>query len=352
MSQALPATPASTPEAPALDLSSDAIDRLFARAPVPPWAVGLGLVATLAALYLGVTGATGELAAFLARDTPLLKDRNARLGMLLPVLVAYVPTAQRMLAIASRRHLATLENLVGRTTPAALGKRGLTIGLCLLLVPLTAFLVDRDTLLYFRAGYWSAATLSNWTIGGLFCAGIGRFGHATLGWSRAFSNAAPPAERLDLFDRSWLAPFASQGLFCALLWLAIPAIFAINLGDAPFVMLALPLTLGCVAIGSAALWLPTSGVRRRMLEAKQAELARVHRAMHGDRGAQETLAVANRDPEPSLADLLAYERFLRDLPTSPFDQGNRIRFVLYLGLPLGSWLGGALVERVIGVFLD
>jgi hypothetical protein len=74
--------------------------------------------------------------------------------------------------------------------------------------------------------------------------------------------------------------------------------------------------------------------------------------MHGDRGALAILAVARCDPEPSLAELLAYEHFLQHLPTTPFDQRNRIRFVLYLALPLGSWLGGALVERAVGLFLD
>ena len=353
MSQALPASPASAREAPVLDLSSDAVDRLFARAPFSPWVVGAGIFATLVVLYLGGTAATGELGTFLARDTSLLKDRNARLGMLLPILVAYAPAAQRVLALASRRQLSTLADLTGRsTTPEPLGGRGRVMGLLMLFVPLTAFLVDRDPLLYFRAGYWSAATVSNWTFSLLFCLAIARFGHATLGWSRAFTRAAPPPEGLDLFDRSWLSPFASQGLLCALLWLVIPAIFTVNLGDAPFAMIAVPLTIGCMAIGSAALWLPTSGVRRSLVAAKQAELSSVHRAMHGDRAAQQTLAVAKRHPEPSLADLLAYERFLQDLPTSPFDQRNRIRFVLYLALPLGSWMGGALVERAIGVFLD
>ena len=51
-------------------------------------------------------------------------------------------------------------------------------------------------------------------------------------------------------------------------------------------------------------------------------------------------------------DIRHYERFVRDLPTTPFDAGSRLRFVLYLALPLGSWLGGALVERAIGLLLD
>jgi len=352
MSQAVPAARAPAAEAVVLDLASDALDRLYARLPVSPWVVGVGIFTALAALYVLATAITGELAEFLARNTSLLTDRNARLGLLLPILIAYIPTAQRVLALASRRHLATLAG--GRTgpTPAPLGSRGLVMALFVLFVPLTAFFVDRDTLLYFRAGYWSAATSSNWLLGGLFCLVFARFGHATLSWSRAFTRAAPPAEQIDLFDRDWLAPFASQGLLCALLWLAIPTIFALNVGDAPFAVLALPLTLGCIAVGWAALWLPTSGVRHSLVEAKRDELARVHRALKGDRGALRALAVAPREPEPSLTDLIAYERFIRELPTTPFDQGNRIRFLLYLALPLGSWLGGALVERAIGLFLD
>lgn len=103
--------------------------------------------------------------------------------------------------------------------------------------------------------------------------------------------------------------------------------------------MVIPVTLVCAAIGSTALWLPTAGVRRRLLEARRAELSRTQRALRGDGDALRALAVGARDAEPSPADLLAYERFVRELPTLPFDHASWIRFALYLALPLGSWLG-------------
>jgi hypothetical protein len=354
VSQTLRAGTAAAPRSALLDLSSDPLDRLFASFPAPPWVLGGAIAVALSALYGAATLLSGELEAFLSRGGHLLTDRNARLGVALPILVAYAPTAQRVLALASRRNLAALARATGTPTPPLepLGHKALVTALFLLFLPLTALAVDRDPLLYFRAHYWTGASAGNWIVGALLCAGLGRFAHATLGWSRAFRRAAPAAAEVDLFDRGWLAPFASEALLCALLWLLVPTLFAVNLGDAPFVLVFLPVALGCVAIGFAALWLPTSGVRQRLLEAKRAELLRVHAALRGERGAAGTLAVARRAPEPSLADLLAYERFLQGLPTTPFDQANRIRFALYLALPLGSWLGGALVERAIGLLLD
>jgi hypothetical protein len=35
----------------------------------------------------------------------------------------------------------------------------------------------------------------------------------------------------------------------------------------------------------------------------------------------------------------------------PFDAPIRLRFTLFLLLPLGSWLGGALVERAVDTLL-
>ena len=350
MARAESAAPAAP--APSREGGADAIDRIYERSPLSTWGTGLAMGCGLAALYVAATTATGELAEFLAQEGGLFSDRNARLGALLPFLAAYVPTAQRALALSSRRNLEALARATGVPTPALhlLPHKGLAIGLALPLVPIAAAIVDRDTLLYFRREYWVVATLSNWTLGALLCAGMARFGHATLSWSRTFSEAARHLDAVDLLDRGWLAPFARQGLQCALLWLVIPTLFALNLGDAPFQIVALPLTLGCVAVGCAALWLPTSRVRQRLMEARQEELGRVHRALRGDGRALAGLAVGVR--EPSLADLLAYERFLREIPTSPFDQASWIRFALYLALPLGSWLGGALVERLLGSLLD
>ena len=46
-------------------------------------------------------------------------------------------------------------------------------------------------------------------------------------------------------------------------------------------------------------------------------------------------------------ELVAYEARIESVREWPFDSGTLSRFLLYLALPLGSWAGGALVERAI-----
>ena len=74
--------------------------------------------------------------------------------------------------------------------------------------------------------------------------------------------------------------------------------------------------------------------------AKRAEL---------DRCTEEVRAL--RDGRPgagrSLADLLAWRAYVASVPEWPFDAPTRLRFALYLVIPLGSWLGGALVEKLV-----
>ncbi len=51
---------------------------------------------------------------------------------------------------------------------------------------------------------------------------------------------------------------------------------------------------------------------------------------------------------PRLADLIAYHQLIDRTREWPIDAANLLKFFMYLLIGLGSWLGGALVER----FLD
>ncbi|HEY8152716.1 MAG TPA: hypothetical protein VII72_01170, partial [Myxococcota bacterium] len=53
-----------------------------------------------------------------------------------------------------------------------------------------------------------------------------------------------------------------------------------------------------------------------------------------------------------LSNLVAYRGLVEAANTWPFDLGVWLRFAVYVSLGLGSWLGGALVERLIGAALD
>jgi hypothetical protein len=94
-------------------------------------------------------------------------------------------------------------------------------------------------------------------------------------------------------------------------------------------------------ISAAALLRPMAGARDAIRRAKDAELDRtvdeLRRARDGAGGAR------------PLGDLLTWRRFVESVPEWPFDAPTPGRFVLYLAIPLGSWLGGALVERALDV---
>ena len=104
-----------------------------------------------------------------------------------------------------------------------------------------------------------------------------------------------------------------------------------------------------VAVAIAALLWPARRLRGAIREAKHRELARIREELHRARDE----VVSGRAAEGGrLADLLAYRRYLEELRDWPFDNSTVARFLRYLLIPLGSWLGGALVERFVSNLLD
>jgi hypothetical protein len=53
-----------------------------------------------------------------------------------------------------------------------------------------------------------------------------------------------------------------------------------------------------------------------------------------------------------LLGLLAFEKRIESVREWPFDAPTLTRFFLYVAIPLGSWIGGALIERLLGTVLD
>lgn len=327
---------------------ADWLDRLYMRAPLPAWLTALASASAVLAL-VGLAAAWIENPWKISAGGALSTNRDFRLGLTITVLAAYTPTARHYLLRAAERNRETLRRLLGPGAEAALSIRtpwlpGWVAGLFVLAVPATALTIDRDPTLYFRSDYWAVGSAWSWLLG-LFTAWcLGRSVVATLGVSRDFSAIAAALPEVDLLGRAWLAPFTSQALLMALLWLLVPAIWAVNLVDAPFQLVVPAISLICLAVGGAALWLPTQGVRRRLSEAKQRELAAVHAALRGEEDALARSLLAAHRERPGVAGWVAWAGYVAGLSTSPFTQATRLRFVLYLALPLGSWLGGALVD--------
>lgn len=171
--------------------------------------------------------------------------------------------------------------------------------------------------------------------------------------SRRHSRLARRIARIDLLDLRPLEPFARFGLSNALRVTGFVALFAFLLIDlGRYGLLVLFIAALTVLFATAALLLPVRGIHRRIRQAKQAELHAVHAGIRGDAAALHSSALAGRDTTPSLADLVAYRELVAATREWPFDASTFMRFVLYLMIPLGSWLGGAFVERLVDAALQ
>ena len=125
-----------------------------------------------------------------------------------------------------------------------------------------------------------------------------------------------------------------------------------GLRDPGFLAAGLVTLLVVAAVSVTALVLPVRGAHARIRRAKSDELDRVNAAIRGAPGALAGSAIESRAANAGLADLLAYRAAIETVREWPFDAPTVLRFALYLAIPLGSWLGGALVERALESLLD
>ena len=159
---------------------------------------------------------------------------------------------------------------------------------------------------------------------------------------------------VSLLDRDALAPFVRTGLRSALLWLVGTSLAVTLLLDvnAPWIVLAvLAMTTG---LALAALLLPSRGLHERLRAARDAELRWVRGEIASARAA---LGACRDQPDAReetsrLPALLAWETRVERMSAWPFDATSLFRFALLLLVPLGSWLGGALVERAVNALID
>ena len=145
-----------------------------------------------------------------------------------------------------------------------------------------------------------------------------------------------------------LAPFARVGLRTALLWFLGTSLAALLLVDTDSPMLVISILLATTVFGVASLIAPSRGVHERLREAKRHELAWLRPEIAR---ASEALRRGDAPGAAQLPALLAWETRVAGAPEWPFDTATWLRFSLLLLVPLGSWLGGALAERTLDIWL-
>jgi hypothetical protein len=149
---------------------------------------------------------------------------------------------------------------------------------------------------------------------------------------------------LDLLDPEPFAPIGRKTTTDLLLWVAYLGLlgFLFVLPSPREVSL---LALALAAAASAGVFArPLAALHARLRDARERELSAVRAAIRAERAREAS-------PPGRLADLLAWEAHVAGVRTHPLAAGGLARLGLFAAVALASWVGAALVERVLALVL-
>ncbi len=95
------------------------------------------------------------------------------------------------------------------------------------------------------------------------------------------------------------------------------------------------------------LWRSLLPIQRLIRDAKRSELDWCHDALIRER----TKLLEGGNERSRFDEIVAYRDVVEGVSTWPGDSSTFLRVLLYLLIPLGSWAGGAIVERFVDSLL-
>jgi len=311
---------------------------------VPPVLTGIVCSLVLGGFGLWVTWAIGTVAAVAAGREP---DIAVRAPVTLYIMVGYLPMALYYLGCWTTDHSETIARQFAlELKPISLSPLiANVIGAAGALTMYFLFLHEADDpLRLFQPGRWSADFI--FLLIGLVLMGWFNFRFMfLLVWNAiAISQTAQDIHKIDLLDVSLVSPYAQHGVRSSLLAVVSLSISA-NLWldpNSPVIATATTLVM-LVAATALALFLPTWGIHQRLKAIKQSELKQIRNAITSRR---DPYTRTVDDAQQLRADL-ALEQRLMEISEWPFDARSYGRVLLYVILGLGSWVGAALVERLL-----
>ncbi|MCZ6784980.1 MAG: hypothetical protein O7G30_16905 [Proteobacteria bacterium] len=294
---------------------------------------------------------------------PLGISFDGRNHLTMALLLAFVFSASRWARHEAVRSLRSLERTstlsaeifavqVRRAAAPSLAARAVSIAGGTLLGVVIIALTSNQPGIYLRLAPWDAHHV--WAIANnvvvftiMFQAGF----VTAAGW-KALDQVSRSLPQIDLLDREGMEQIGRFGLPGAVLWLvgsSIASFLAWGMENVWPLVWILSATLG---LATFSLLRPAQIVHRRLGAAKRAELGRVRERIAAAR--ETTLSLDRRaaDEAPLLASLLAYELRIESVREWPFDTPTLVRFGALALLAVGSWLGGAVVERALGAILE
>ncbi|MCE7998655.1 MAG: hypothetical protein HEP70_07345 [Rhodobiaceae bacterium] len=160
--------------------------------------------------------------------------------------------------------------------------------------------------------------------------------------------------KVDLLHPDQLTPFTRMALRRSLLWIVGSSIcLLLFLNEAVSPTALLPFVIAIMVVASLALVAPLTGIHRKISAAKKEELRAVRTSIASfrDEVLHGTNPTTSNNAAHRLTGLVAYESRLEKTSEWPIDLPTIGTFSFYLAIPVFSWVGGALMERVIDVLI-
>jgi len=315
-------------------------DTLF----VPPVVTGIVCSVALGGFAFWIEWLTGTVDLVNAGRAP---DIDIRAPVTLYVMVGYLPLAIYYLGVWTTDHFEMIVRNLALDQKPPLFPRIIAnfVGVVGVGTMYFAFLHSTDDpMLLFQPFRWFA-DFALVLIGLVFMGWFNFRFMFLLVWSAiAISRTAQHIKSIDLLDTSSIKPYGQQGVRSSLLAIISLSISANLWLDPNAASIGSAITLiTLIAAGLLALFLPTWGIHQRLKMLKQLDLERIRNAISLRRD------LANRsvdDAQQLRTDLALEQRFLQ-ISEWPFDAGSYGRVALYIFLGFGSWIGAALVERML-----
>jgi hypothetical protein len=176
---------------------------------------------------------------------------------------------------------------------------------------------------------------------------VGCFCYVTVAESARLSKLSEHIESLDLLDMRPYQPLIRQGLTNALLVFGMVSVLSLLGVESRYGPLLMGSWMTFIIVAWVGLMLPLRGIRKKIRAAKDRELDWCRQGLKTSRDALKSGA----GEQQPIAEILAYRTMIENIRNWPFDSPTLVRFTIYLLIPLGSWLGGAFVERGLDLFL-
>ena len=181
---------------------------------------------------------------------------------------------------------------------------------------------------------------------------MARLAYALISIGRQLDERVTRRIRIDLLDLGPLAPYARRGLRAAMYWLLGSSIASLLFLRFGFLWAHVFILIGTISVGVFVMLQALKGVHGRLEKEKQRELAVLRTAIRSARGQVLDDGTAAADAAVRLPGLLALEDRIEAVNTWPFDISTFLRFTALGLLAVGSWLGGAVIERLLGLAVD